>query len=96
MNRQGFPHVRLSSLHMQQGLFASLSLVVTLIGGQQFARFEQAQEPVSTVEYQAAPQQHFSAIEANAAVGRTGGYELVQADDTRMANSEAPQERWVF
>ena len=94
MNRQGFPRIRLTSLHLQQGLFASLALLVTLIGGQQLVRFEQAPQPVQTVLHQAGPQTHFSAISSNNQA--TNGYALAAADDTQIASSDVPQERWVF
>ena len=94
MNRLGLSRIRLSSLHLQQGLFASLALLVTLIGGQQLVRFEQATQPVQTVLHQPAQQTHFSAIGSSAEV--ISGYALTAADETQIANTEVPQERWVF
>ncbi|NMY35765.1 MULTISPECIES: hypothetical protein [unclassified Pseudomonas] len=94
MNRLGLSRIRLSSLHLQQGLFASLALLVTLIGGQQLVRFEHATQPVQTVLHQPAQQTHFSAIGSSAEV--ISGYALTAADETQIANTEVPQERWVF
>lgn len=45
MIRQGAAQLRISPLHIQQGLFALLALLITLIGGQQFLRWEQSQQP---------------------------------------------------
>ena len=94
MNRLGLSRIRLSSLHLQQGLFASLALLVTLIGGQQLVRFEHATQPVQTVLHQPAQQTHFSAIGSSVEV--IAGYTLTAADETQIANTEVPQERWVF
>ncbi|OZY61430.1 hypothetical protein CJF39_01075 [Pseudomonas lundensis] len=94
MNRLGLSRIRLSSLHLQQGLFASLALLVTLIGGQQLVRFEHATQPVQTVLHQPAQQTQFSAIGSSAEV--ISGYALTAADETQIANTEVPQERWVF
>ena len=94
MNRLGLSRIRLSSLHLQQGLFASLALLVTLIGGQQLVRFEHATQPVQTVLHQPAQQTHFSAIGSSAEV--IAGYALTAAEETQIANTEVPQERWVF
>ena len=41
MSRQRAAQLRISPLHIQQGLFAVLALLITLIGGQQFQRWEQ-------------------------------------------------------
>lgn len=45
MNRQSAAQLRLSPLHVQQGLFALLALLITLIGGQQYMRWEQSEQP---------------------------------------------------
>jgi hypothetical protein len=44
MNRQRAAQLRLSPLHFQQGLFGVFALLVTLIAGQQFLRWEQSQQ----------------------------------------------------
>lgn len=99
MNRQGFASMRISSRHLQQGLFASLTLMVTLIGGQQYARWEQAQAPVASYSVIDKQQKHFTAIKSNASVARVydaGRFELAAVEDTQIANSQPGQERWVF
>ena len=40
MNRQRVANLHLSPVYIQQGLFAVLALLITLIGGQQFLRWE--------------------------------------------------------
>ena len=99
MNRQGFASMRISSRHLHQGLFASLTLIVTLIGGQQYARWEQAQAPVASYSVIDKQQTHFTAIKSNALVSRVydaGRFELAAVEDTQIANSQPAQERWVF
>ena len=94
MNRQDFSNMRVSSLHLQQGLFASLALSVTLIGGQQWSRFESTPQPVVTVQHSVAPQQHFKAL--GSVTDSNGRYELAASDDTQIANTQPAPERWVF
>ena len=100
MHRQGFASFHISPLHLQQGLFASLALVVTLIGGQQLVRWEQASQPMAAplpaVAYQ---QHHFSTIKSsalNARVTAADSYALTAAEETQTANSQPAPERWVF
>ena len=94
MNRQDFSNMRVSSLHLQQGLFASLALSVTLIGGQQWSRFESTPQPVVTVQHSVTPQQHFKAL--GSVTDSNGRYELAASDDTQIANTQPAPERWVF
>lgn len=44
MNSQHIAHLRISSLHIQQGLFLLLALLITLIAVQQFQRWDQSRE----------------------------------------------------
>ena len=99
MNRQGFASMCISSRHLQQGLFASLTLMVTLIGGQQYARWEQAQASEASYSVINKQQKHFTAIKSNALVDRVydaGRFELAAVEETQIANSQPAQERWVF
>ena len=94
MNRQEFSNMRVTSLHLQQGLFASLALSVTLIGGQQWARWESTSQPVTTALHSAAPQQHFKSF-GSVAEG-SGQFALAASDETQIANTQPLPERWVF
>ena len=93
MNRQGAAQLRISPLHVQQGLIALLALLITLIGGQQFLRWEQSQQPETPhLSTPHTPQTHFSAVS-----------NLTDNDSMRMMDvdqaqpvDETPQERWVF
>ncbi len=93
MNRQGLSNMRVSSSHLQQGLFASLALLVTLVGGQQWGRWEQSPQPGTTVHHPVAAQQHFK---ASGWAGSPGHYELAASDETQIANSQPEPQRWVF
>lgn len=48
MNSQRIAQLRISPLHVQQGLFLLLALLVTLIAIQQFQRWSQANEATET------------------------------------------------
>ena len=50
--------------------------------------------PLADLPGQPAQQTHFSAIGSSAEV--IAGYALTAADETQIANTEVPQERWVF
>ena len=94
MNHQDFASMRISSLHLQQGLFASLALSVTLIGGQQWGRWQSEPQPVAIVQHSVPIQQHFKAL--GPAAQSIGHYELAASDETQTANSQPAPERWVF
>lgn len=94
MNRQGAARLRISPLHIQQGLLALLALLITLIGGQQFLRWEQSQQPETPhLSIPHAPQTHFSAASSNLA--DSDSMRMMDVDQARPVN-ETPQERWVF
>lgn len=93
MTRQSLAQLRVSPLRLQQGLFASLALIVTLIGGQQLHRWEDSRQPVSQIERPMTQQTHFRAA-GNAAVAGTPTFIVV---DQAVTTGDLPyQERWVF
>ncbi|RRV09184.1 hypothetical protein EGJ27_05275 [Pseudomonas sp. v388] len=94
MNSQRIAQMRISPLHIQQGLFLLLALLVTLIAIQQFQRWTQASDAAlvkqqiihSSVSYRAvsAPMVHSNA-------------QSIRPVDGLVSVSEAaPQEKWVF
>lgn len=95
MNRQGAARLRISPLHVQQGLFALLALLITLIGGQQFLRWEQSQQPepvhLSTPH---APQTQFGALGDN--LTESASMRMMDVDQIRPVDETPAQERWVF
>ncbi|EJM12668.1 hypothetical protein PMI21_04548 [Pseudomonas sp. GM18] len=97
MNRQSAAQLRLSPLHVQQGLFALLALLITLIGGQQYMRWEQSQQPeVPHLSIAHTPQTHFSAVSSNLADADNASMRMMGVDQARPVDEMPYQERWVF
>ena len=95
MNRQRATQLRISPLHIQQGLFAVLALLITLIGGQQFQRWEQSQQQeVPRVPIQHPTQTHFSAVSSSLA--DSVPMRMMDVDQAQPADELTHQERWVF
>ncbi|SDW44240.1 hypothetical protein SAMN05444064_103354 [Pseudomonas syringae] len=94
MNIQRIAQLRISPLHIQQGLFLMLALLVTLIAIQQFQRWDQTRQATqarqqfihsSNVSYRdvSAP-----ALKESSSLRPVDG--LVSVDEV------APQQKWVF
>jgi hypothetical protein len=95
MNRQRAGQLRISPLHIQQGLFAILALLITLIAGQQFLLWEQSQQPEAPhVSIHPAIQTHFSAVSSNQA--DLAPMRMMDVDQAQPADQMPRQERWVF
>lgn len=94
MTRQSLSQLRVSPLRLQQGLFASLALMVTLIGGQQLQHWQQSQQQIPQFERPSMTQTHFRSVGSVAADVTAPQLRMV---DQESALSELPsQERWVF
>ena len=96
MTRQSLSQLRVSPLRMQQGLFASLALMVTLIAGQQMQHWQQSEQPAPQFErpVMTQTQTHFRSIGSASANVTAPQLSLVDQDSTL---DELPaQERWVF
>jgi len=95
MNRYRAAQLRISPLHIQQGMFAVLALLITLIGGQQFLRWEQSQQPEAPhVSIQHAAQTHFSA--ASSSQADLTPMRMMDVDQAQPLEEMPRQERWVF
>ncbi|MCK9797022.1 hypothetical protein BK634_03525 [Pseudomonas chlororaphis] len=94
MNRQRLAQLRISPLHVQQGLFASLALLVTLIGGQQFERWQHGQQLVERTPVQHATQTHFSSVSSRLAESQP--MHMMAVDQAQPVNEAPRQQRWVF
>jgi hypothetical protein len=95
MNRQRAAHLHLSPVHIQQGLFAVLALLITLIGGQQFLRWEQSQQLEAPFLSTPHPTQtHFSAVSSGQA--DTPPMRMMDVDQAGPVGEMRHQERWVF
>ncbi|MEX5593642.1 hypothetical protein [Pseudomonas orientalis] len=94
MTRQRLSQLRVSPLHVQQGLFASLALMVTLIAGQQMQHWQQSQQQAPQFERPVMTQTHFRSVGSTAADVTAPRLRLADQESTL---SELPvQERWVF
>ncbi|MGW8463992.1 hypothetical protein [Pseudomonas sp. CLCA07] len=95
MNRYRAAQLRISPLHIQQGLFAVLAMLITLIAGQQFLRWEQSQQPEAPhVSIQYPTQTHFSAASSNLA--DIAPMRMMDVDQAQPLDEMPHQERWVF
>ncbi|KJZ36707.1 hypothetical protein [Pseudomonas fluorescens] len=95
MNSHRAAQMRISPPHIQQGLFVVLALLITLIAGQQFLRWEQSQQPETPhVSIQHAAQTHFSAASSNLA--DTAPMRMMDVDQPQPLDELPRQERWVF
>lgn len=95
MNSQRAAQLRFSPLHLQQGLFAVLALLITLIAGPQFLRGEQnQQQEASRVSFQHPTQTHFSA--ASSGMSDNASIRMMDVDQARPDDEMPRQERWVF
>ncbi|MBD9588237.1 hypothetical protein IB254_14305 [Pseudomonas sp. PDM03] len=95
MNRQRAAQLRISPLHIQQGLLAVLALLITLVGGQQFQRWEQSQQQEApSVSIQHPTQTHFSAVSSSFA--DSAPTRMMDVDQAQPADELTRQERWVF
>ncbi|WP_300732523.1 hypothetical protein [Pseudomonas sp.] len=94
MNRQGLASMHVSPLHLQQGVMAMLALLVTLIAGQQWARWEQVQPPAPQVMRSVVVHHPFSAFKSASQV--SGHYDRVADGETRTADSQPVPQSWVF
>ncbi len=96
MNRLCAAHLHLSPRLVQQGLFAVLVLLATLVAGQQFQRWSPTSSQVQSVPghlMQQARQTHFSAIGASAT--DRAPYSLTSVDQAQVPDEPLPL-RWVF
>ncbi|SER98465.1 hypothetical protein SAMN03159444_05582 [Pseudomonas sp. NFACC02] len=94
MNTQPLAKLRISPLHVQQGLFASLALMVTLIIVQQFNHWNQDHEvtQIQPIYTHSAPFAKASALKASDVA-----LSLQPVEDAASAVDQAPrQQSWVF
>jgi hypothetical protein len=95
MNRQRAAHLHFLPVHIEQGLLAALALSITLIGGQQFLRREQSQQPEAPrLSIPHPTQTHFSAVSSLQA--DTTPMRMMDVDQTGPVGEIRHQEHWVF
>jgi hypothetical protein len=94
MNTQSLARLRISPLHVQQGLFASLALMITLIVVQQFNHWNQTQD---TTQIPHAYSHSAPFAKASALKATDVALSLQPVDEAATAIDQAPrQQSWVF
>lgn len=93
MNIQRLAQMRVSPMHFQQGLFASLALMITLIAFQQFNHWNQTQQSQIQPMYRhSAPVATATALQA-----KDVALSFQSVDEAVTATEQAPrQQTWVF
>jgi hypothetical protein len=94
MNTQRLAQLRISPLLVQQGMFASLALMITLIAAQQFNHWNQDQQDarIPHVYHHAAPFAKATALKASDVA-----LSMQPVDDAAAAIDQTPrQQSWVF
>jgi len=94
MTRQSLTQLHVSPLRLQQGLFASLALMVTLIAGQQLQHWEQSQQQTPQFDRPAMTQTHFRSVGSTSA--DVTAPQLMAAEQDVVLGDMPYQERWVF
>ncbi|SHN22784.1 hypothetical protein SAMN05216593_11570 [Pseudomonas asturiensis] len=94
MNSQRIAQLRISPLHVQQGLFLLLALLVTLIAIQQFQRWAQAGE--ATQIRQQIVHSNVSYRSVNAPIAREAAMSIRPVEGVVSVSEAAPQQKWVF
>ncbi|WP_025112293.1 hypothetical protein [Pseudomonas sp. H1h] len=93
MTRQRAAQVRISPLHIQQGLFGVLALLITLIACQQYLSWENSQKPEPLISIQHSTQTHFSAVSSQA---ESASMRMMEVDQAQPLDQLPREERWVF
>jgi hypothetical protein len=98
MNSQRLAHLRISPLHIQQGLFASLALLATLIVGQQFEYWShQTQQAVQVHHpFVSGRAQSISTVSAPVTKEPALSFQSAQEQETAPAVEQPHQQSWVF
>jgi len=94
MNSQRIAQLRISPLHVQQGLFLLLALLVTLIAIQQFQRWNQANE--ATHIQQQIIHSSVSYRSVSAPMAQDTALSIRPVDGVVAVDEVAPQQKWVF
>ena len=94
MTRQSLAQPYVSPLRLQQGLFASLALMVTLIAGQQLQHWEQSQQQTPHFDHPAMTQTHFRSVGSSRA--DVTAPQLMAVEQDSVLGDLPYQERWVF
>ncbi|WP_268798633.1 hypothetical protein [Pseudomonas huanghezhanensis] len=93
MNTQRLAQLRISPLHMQQGLFASLALMITLIATQQFNHWNQNRE---TAQVKHSYSHNMPVATATALKAKDVALSFQSVDQVAADEQMPRQQSWVF
>lgn len=93
MNSKRLALLRISPLHIQQGLFASLALLVTLIAIQQFQHWDNQRE-AAQIKQPFTYSQSYST--ASAPLARDAALSLMPVDGKASESDRQQPQTWVF
>ncbi|GFM67194.1 hypothetical protein K5D34_10710 [Pseudomonas cichorii] len=93
MNSQHIAHLRISSLHIQQGLFLLLALLVTLIAVQQFQSWDQSREAAQTQQKIIKISTSHQSLTRTAQINGLGPQPV---DGLVSANEVVTPQKWIF
>lgn len=96
MNSQRFAQMRISPLHIQQGLFASLALLATLIAGQQFEHWSHQAQQAVQIHHQFVGGRAYSTVSAPVTKEPALSFQSAQEQETAPAVEQPHQQSWVF
>lgn len=95
MNRQRAAQIRITSLQIQQGMWAVLALLITLFAGQQLLLWQESRQPEPPqVSIQRAPQTHFQSVSSLAQA--SASMRMMEVDQAEPMMTLPREERWVF
>lgn len=94
MNSQRIAQLRISPLHIQQGLFLLLALLVTLIAIQQFQHWTQADEAALVKQQITHGSVSYQPVSTPVVQGQVQN--LRPVDGVVSASEVVPQQKWVF
>lgn len=97
MTTQRFAQVRVSAQHLNKALFVTLALLVTLVVGQQYHRWDFAQRQAANAAQLEQLQSAYQAQQMSGAAANISATE--HGVDQRVADKqivETHQQRWVF
>ncbi len=93
MNNWHIAHLRISSLHIQQGLFLLLALLVTLIAVQQFERRDHSREAARTQQQIIKVSTSYQSLTRTAQINEL---EARPVDGVVSVNEVVTPQKWIF
>lgn len=96
MNSQRLAQLRISPLHIQQGLFATLALLVTLIVIQQFQHWSGAHQATQAKQPFTYSQSYSSASQAALPSAKEAALSFIPVEGKAPVSEMPPRQSWIF